>query len=129
MINLANPASISNDSNKNYGFISLSIFSRSLISWLNFKSNYPRLIGVPWSLLCIYVFCVWVIRLITIFCLHVLVLHFNPWVEASAGGLLFPEGLYSPVAKFFRTCFKIRIWIETKFCQFILKTKDYLPQA
>jgi cbb3-type cytochrome oxidase subunit 1 len=29
----------------------------------------------------------------------VLVLHFNPWVEASAGGLEVPEGLYSPVAK------------------------------
>jgi hypothetical protein len=28
----------------------------------------------------------------------VLVLHFNPWVEASAGGLLVPEGLYSQVA-------------------------------
>jgi hypothetical protein len=27
----------------------------------------------------------------------VLVLHFNPWVEASAGGLLVPEGLYSSV--------------------------------
>jgi hypothetical protein len=40
---------------------------------------------------------------------NVLVLHFNPWVEASAGGLLVPEGLYSPVAKYFGTCFKIRI--------------------
>ena len=28
----------------------------------------------------------------------VLVLHFNPWVEASAGGLLVPEGLFSPVS-------------------------------
>jgi hypothetical protein len=28
----------------------------------------------------------------------ILVLHFNPWVEASAGGLLVPDGLYSPVA-------------------------------
>jgi hypothetical protein len=40
---------------------------------------------------------------------NVLVLHFNPWVEASAGGLLVPKGLYSPVAKYFGTCFKIRI--------------------
>jgi hypothetical protein len=31
---------------------------------------------------------------------NVLLLHFNPWVEASAGGLLVPEGLYSPVAKY-----------------------------
>jgi hypothetical protein len=42
---------------------------------------------------------------------NVLVLCFNPWVEASAGELLVPEGLYSPVAKYmyFGTCFKIRI--------------------
>jgi 4-hydroxybenzoate polyprenyltransferase len=39
----------------------------------------------------------------------VLVLHFNPWVEASAGGLLVPEGLYSPVAKHFGVWFKMRI--------------------
>jgi hypothetical protein len=38
-----------------------------------------------------------------------LVLHFNPWVEASADGLLVPEGLYSPVAKYFGTSLKIRI--------------------
>jgi hypothetical protein len=42
----------------------------------------------------------------------VLVLHFNPWVEASAGGLLVPEGLYSPVAKYFGTCFQIGIGTE-----------------
>jgi hypothetical protein len=29
-----------------------------------------------------------------------LVLHFNPWIEASAGGLLVPGGLFSPVAKY-----------------------------
>jgi hypothetical protein len=39
----------------------------------------------------------------------VLALHFNPRVEPSAGGLLDPEGLYSPVAKYFGTCLKIRI--------------------
>jgi hypothetical protein len=32
---------------------------------------------------------------------NVLVLHFNPWVEISAGGLLVSEGLFSPVAKYF----------------------------
>jgi hypothetical protein len=31
---------------------------------------------------------------------------YNPWVEASAGGLLVPEGLFSPVAKYFGTCLK-----------------------
>jgi hypothetical protein len=42
----------------------------------------------------------------------VLILHFKPWVEASTGGLLIPEGLYSSVAKYFSTGFKIRTWIE-----------------
>jgi hypothetical protein len=28
------------------------------------------------------------------------------WVEASAGGLQVPEGLYNPVAKYFGTSFK-----------------------
>jgi hypothetical protein len=37
---------------------------------------------------------IWCIKIV-----NVLVLHFNPWVEASAGGLLVPEGLYNPVAK------------------------------
>jgi hypothetical protein len=36
----------------------------------------------------------------------VLVLYFNPWVEASAGGLLVPDGLFSPVAKYLGTCLK-----------------------
>jgi hypothetical protein len=36
---------------------------------------------------------------------NVLVLHFDPWVEASADALLVPEGLYSSVAKYFGTCF------------------------
>jgi hypothetical protein len=40
---------------------------------------------------------------------NVLVLHFNTFVEASAGGLLVPKSLYSPVAKYFGTCFKMRI--------------------
>ena len=45
----------------------------------------------------------WCIKIV-----NILVLYFNPWVEASAGGLLVPEGLYSTVAKYFGTCFKIR---------------------
>jgi hypothetical protein len=47
---------------------------------------------------------IWCIQIV-----NVLVLHFNSCVEASAGGLLVPEGLYSPVAKYFGTCFKMRI--------------------
>jgi hypothetical protein len=47
---------------------------------------------------------IWCIKIV-----NVLVLHFNPWVEASAGGLLVPESLYNPVAKYFGTSFKIRI--------------------
>jgi hypothetical protein len=38
-----------------------------------------------------------------------LALNFNPWVKASAGGLLVPEGLFSPVAKYFGTCLKVRM--------------------
>jgi hypothetical protein len=71
----------------------------------------------------------WIVemRILCIKHFNVLVLHFNPLVEASAGEVLVPEGLYSPVAKYFGTCFKIRIWIElTKkvhFCKFISKRK------
>jgi hypothetical protein len=59
---------------------------------------------------------------------NVLALHLNPWVEASAGGLLVPKGLYSPVAKYLGTCFKIRIGIElaqkkSKFHKFYLKQR------
>jgi hypothetical protein len=44
----------------------------------------------------------------------VLVLHINPWVEASAGGLVSRQGSLQPSSycKYFGTCFKIRIWIE-----------------
>jgi hypothetical protein len=42
----------------------------------------------------------------------VLILHFNPWVEASVGRLQVPEGFYSVVDKYFGTCLKIRIWIK-----------------
>jgi hypothetical protein len=44
---------------------------------------------------------IWCIKIII-----VLVLYFNPWVEASAGGLLIPEGFYSPVATYFGTSWK-----------------------
>jgi hypothetical protein len=72
----------------------------------------------------------WVVEM-RIWCIKifsVLVLHFNPWVEVFAGGLLIPEGLYSPVGKYLGTCIKIRIWIElsrkkSKFCKFISKRK------
>jgi hypothetical protein len=47
-----------------------------------------------------------------------LVLHFNPWVEASAGGMLVPEALYSPVTKYFGTCFKKKKK-KSKFDKFI----------
>jgi hypothetical protein len=47
---------------------------------------------------------VWGVQLVGVY-----VLHFNPWAEASAGGLLVPEVLYSLVVKYFGACFKIRI--------------------
>jgi hypothetical protein len=72
----------------------------------------------------------WVVkmRILCIKIVNVLVLHFSPLVEASAGGLLVPEGLYNPVAKYFGTSFEIRIWIELsrkkrKFWKFISKWK------
>jgi hypothetical protein len=67
----------------------------------------------------------WVVKM-RIWCItidNVVGLHFNPWVEVSAGGLLVPEGLYSTVAKYFGICFQIRICMELsrkiKFYKFI----------
>jgi hypothetical protein len=45
----------------------------------------------------------------------VLVLHFNPWVEASAGGLVVPEGLFSPVAEYLGTCLKNSVQKKVNF--------------
>jgi hypothetical protein len=53
-------------------------------------------------------------------CSYVHVLHFNPWVKASSGGLKVLEGLYSLVVKYFGTCFKIRIGIELSRKKWIL---------
>jgi hypothetical protein len=71
----------------------------------------------------------WVV-LMRFYCIKigkVLVLNSNTMVEASTGGLLVHEGLYSLIAKYFRTCFKIRIWIElsrkSKFCKLISKQR------
>jgi hypothetical protein len=66
---------------------------------------------------------IWCIKIV-----YVLVFDFNPWVEASAGGLFVPEGLYSPAAKYFGTCFKIRIYRlncqeKSKLCKFISKRR------
>jgi hypothetical protein len=36
-------------------------------------------------------------------------------ILTPAGGLLVPEGLYSPIAKYFGTCFNIRIRIKVNF--------------
>ena len=35
-----------------------------------------------------------------------MIYYYEPWVEASAGGLLVPEGLYSPVAMYYVTSLK-----------------------
>jgi hypothetical protein len=45
---------------------------------------------------------IWCIKIV-----NILVLHFNPRVEASAGELLVPDGFYSPVATYFGTCFEV----------------------
>jgi hypothetical protein len=65
-------------------------------------------------MICIILFLVVEMR---IWCINigiVLVLHFNSWVEASAGELLVPEGLFSPVAKYFGTCLKIRMKLSSR---------------
>jgi hypothetical protein len=54
----------------------------------------------------------WIVEM-RIWCIKI-VLHFNLWVEASVGGLLVPEGRYSPLAKYFGICFKIRNWTVKK---------------
>jgi hypothetical protein len=45
----------------------------------------------------------------------VYVLHFNPWVDAAAFEQLVPEGFYSPVAKYFGICLKLRIFLFLSF--------------
>jgi hypothetical protein len=58
----------------------------------------------------------WIVEM-RIWCIkigNVLVLHFNPWVEVSADGLLVHEGLHSPDAKYFGTCFIIKIELSKK---------------
>ena len=44
---------------------------------------------------------IWCIKIGTVYDLY-----YDPWVEASAGGLLVPEGLYSPVAMYYVTSLK-----------------------
>ena len=39
---------------------------------------------------------IWCIKIGTVYDLY-----YDPWVEAYAGGLLVPEGLYSPVAMYY----------------------------
>ena len=66
---------------------------------------------------------IWCIKIGNVF----KVLHFNPCVEASADGQLVPEGLYSPVARYFGTCFKYEYELncqgKSKFCKFIWKRR------
>jgi hypothetical protein len=50
-----------------------------------------------------------------------LVLHFNHWVEASAGGLQVPEGLYSPIAKYSVTC--LEMMLSSKIYKFLSKRR------
>ena len=41
---------------------------------------------------------IWCIKIGTVYDLY-----YDPWVEASTGGLLVPEGLYNPVAMYYVT--------------------------
>jgi hypothetical protein len=62
--------------------------------------------------------CIWCIKIVSVW-----VLHFHHWVDAFAGGVSVFKGLYSPVAKYFGTSFKIRIWIELSSYKFISKRR------
>ena len=86
--------------------------------WLNFMAQYGFSYGsLHFSLIFFFRLSTFSVQVslveMRIWCIKigiVLTLHFNPWVEASAGGLLLvPKGLYSPVAKYFGICLKLRI--------------------
>ena len=64
---------------------------------------------------------IWCIKIGTVYYLY-----YDPWVEASAGGLLVPEGLYSPVAMYYVTSLKYGYVFNL---EIHIKIKDYLPQA
>ena len=68
---------------------------------------------------------IWCIKIRTVYDLY-----YDPWVEASAGGLLVPEGLYSPVAMYYVTSLKYEMYlIAVVKLKIHNKIKDYLPQA
>ena len=68
---------------------------------------------------------IWCIKIGTVYYLY-----YGPWVEVSAGGLLLPEGLYSPVAMYYVTSLKSDMYlIAVVKLEIHIKIKDYLPQA
>ena len=68
---------------------------------------------------------IWCIKIGTVYDLY-----YDPWVEASAGGLLVPEGLYSPVAMYYVTSLKYGyVFNCSGKLEIDIKIKDYLPQA
>jgi hypothetical protein len=66
--------------------------------------------------------CIWCIKIV-----NVLVLYFNPWVEASAGGLLVPEGstaqLLSTSVLALKYKYKLNCQEKSQFCKFIPKRR------
>ena len=62
---------------------------------------------------------IWCIKIDTVYDLY-----YDPWVEASAGGLLVPEGICSSVDMYNVTSFDCNSKLEIH-----SKIKDYLPQA
>ena len=68
---------------------------------------------------------IWCIKIGTVYDLY-----YDPWVESSAGGLLVPEGLYSPVAMYYVTSLKYGyVFIAVVKLEIHIKIQDYLPQA
>ena len=67
---------------------------------------------------------IWCIKIGTVYYLY-----YDPWVEASADGLLVPEGLYSPVDMYYVTSLKYGYVV---YCSGKIRNsyqnKGYLPQ-
>jgi hypothetical protein len=85
-------------------FMAQYLFFSALLQFSHFFPRISNFFGLSTTEETLVVMCIWGIKIGI-----VLVVHFIPWVEASAGGLEVPEGLYSPVAKYSGTCLKIRI--------------------
>ena len=59
---------------------------------------------------------IWCIKIGTVYAFY-----YDPWVEASTGGLIIPEGLYSPVAMYYVTNLKYGYVLRAILCNHLKK--------